>query len=73
MADEIDMTQDRIDNETALLVNDVCRCAAAIPQGEPGECYYCGEHFARVVVVTDPKTEDSVSSCGRCRDHRGIP
>lgn len=73
MADEIDATADRMDNELALTVRDACRVAAAIPKGQPGECHYCGEHFARVVTVTDPASGDKVESCGRCRDRRGIP
>lgn len=72
MADEIDATNDRMENETALLVADVSRKAACIPQGKPGECWYCGEEFSRVVEVTDPVTFDKVDSCGRCRDKRGI-
>ena len=46
--------------------------AAAIPKGYPGECFFCGEEFARVVEVTDPRSGERVDSCGRCRDARGI-
>jgi hypothetical protein len=68
MADEIDATNARVECETALLVNDVSRKAQAIPQGQQGECYYCGEEFSRVVFVA------SVNEfcCGRCRDKRGL-
>lgn len=32
--------------------------AQAMPTGEPGECEWCGEYFARLVN----------GACGRCRD-----
>lgn len=73
MADEIDATADRMDNELALTVANTCRIAAAIPKGHPGECFFCGEDFARVVEVTDPRSGERVDSCGRCRDARRIP
>lgn len=68
MADEIDVTNDRVESETALLVADVSRKAATIPTGQPGDCFYCGEHFARVVYVESVGEE----CCGRCRDKRGL-
>lgn len=68
MADEIDATNDRIETETALLVADACRQAAMIPTGEPGECFLCGEHFARVVFIASI----GESCCGKCRDKRGL-
>lgn len=46
--------------------------AFAIQPTRTGECDFCGEHFARVVEVTDPRTGEVVESCGRCRDRRGI-
>lgn len=68
VADEIDVTNDRLENETALVLADVCRKAAAIPAGQPGECSLCGEYFARVVLV------ESVGDycCAKCRDRRGL-
>lgn len=68
MADEIDATNDRVEAETALILADVSRKAAAIPAGQPGECYYCGEYFARVVLVRS--VDEHV--CGGCRDKRGL-
>lgn len=68
MADEIDVTNDRVENETALLVADVTRKAAMIPKGEPGECFYCGEYFARVVFIASINE----CACGKCRDKRGL-
>lgn len=72
MPDFIDETVERVDKETALIVGDLCKRAAMIPKGEPGECFYCGEDFARVVEVMDPATYETVCSCGRCRDKRGL-
>lgn len=72
MADEIDATADRIENEVSFTVGELCLKAAAIPAGYPGECFFCGEEFARVVEVTDPRSGERVDSCGRCRDARGI-
>lgn len=72
MTDEVEMTAERMEKEEALLVGDIQRKAKLIPKGEPGECYYCGEEFARVVEVVDPATYDKVCSCGRCRDKRGL-
>ncbi len=68
MADEVDATNDRIETETALLVADVSRKAAMIPTGEPGECFLCGEYFARVVFIASINE----SCCGKCRDKRGL-
>ena len=67
MADEVDTTNARMETESALVVAEICRCASCIPAGQPGECYYCGEFFSRVVT-----TEDGVDACGRCRDARGL-
>lgn len=72
MADEVDATAERMEKESALIEADMRRKAADIPKGEPGECWYCGEEFARVVEVIDPATENKVCSCGRCRDKRGL-
>jgi hypothetical protein len=72
MSDEIDATNERMEKESALIEADMRRKATEIPKGAPGECYFCGEDFARVVEVIDPVTEAKVCSCGRCRDRRGI-
>lgn len=68
MADEIDMTQDRIESEQALLIADIQHKAADIPEGEPGECFYCGEWLSRVVWIA----AIDEFCCGRCRDRRGL-
>lgn len=73
MADEVDQTADRIENELSFKVGELCRKAAAIPAGHPGECHYCGEHFARVVTVAyEPFDHLPIDACGRCRDRRGL-
>lgn len=72
MADEIDATTERVEKETSLFVANACRIAANIPKGHPGDCFFCGEEFSRVVEVKDPQTGDTVDACGRCRDRRGI-
>lgn len=72
MADPIDQTADRMEVEADLSIRKICQQAAAIPPGRPGDCFYCGEYFPRVIFVTDPRTGESVESCGRCRDKRGI-
>lgn len=72
MSDEVDLTNDRIAADVARDVGEICRKASSIPKGEPGECHYCGEEFARVVEVIDPVTEDKVCACGRCRDKRKL-
>lgn len=71
MADEVDKTSERMDNELSLTVADLCRRAAEIPAGRAGDCYYCGEHFPRVVEVRCPVIGAMVEACGRCRDRRG--
>ena len=72
MADDADVTAERTQLEESIIVADICRQAAAIPAGEAGECWYCGEEFSRVVTVIDPASFDSVSACGRCRDIRKL-
>ena len=58
MSDEVDRAQDleRMSNEDALQA--ARKKAQAMPTGEPGECEWCGEYFARLVN----------GACGRCRD-----
>lgn len=58
MSDEADRAQDleRMSNEDALRA--AREKAQAMPTGEPGECEWCGEYFARLVN----------GACGRCRD-----
>lgn len=68
MADDVDVTNERMIKESDMFVADIRRQAAAIPQGQAGECGLCGETFARLVYI------DSVEAycCCRCRDKRGL-
>ena len=72
MADEIDITNERVESETALLVADAARKAASIPKGYAGECFYCGEEKARVIPVFIEATQQQEDVCGGCRDKRGL-
>lgn len=55
MADEIDVA-----NERAELYRQAAVRAAArpIPQGQPGECYDCGEYHVRLVGGVCPLCRD---------------
>jgi len=68
MSDEIDATNERVEKESALIVGDICRRAQEIPKGQPGECFQCGEYFARVVFIES----HNALFCARCRDKRGL-
>lgn len=65
MADVVDMT-----DETESILRDkqvaaISAAAANIPKGRAGDCFYCGDHFER--LVGEPP------GCGRCRDKRHLP
>ena len=72
MADDADRAGDRIEFEEAVRERNAQQAASQFITGAPGECYYCGEDFKRVIDVVDPTTDDVVKSCGRCRDKRGL-
>lgn len=63
MADEAD----RASHDTQVLEDAnivlIREQAAKIPNGVPGECLNCGEHFERLVR----------GHCGRCRDLLKLP
>lgn len=60
MADEADITQDRLEREQVLLQRaEPYRLA----EGVPGDCELCGEESKRLVH----------GACARCRDRRGLP
>ena len=71
MADEIDLSNDRIlhdtDREVARIADrEVARIAeeaAKIPPGEPGDCDLCGEWSGRLVGGV----------CAPCRDRHKLP
>lgn len=58
MPDIIDVANEYAAIETESSLAAVRRAAAAIPEGEPGECEDCGEESPRLV--------DRL--CARCRD-----
>lgn len=58
MPDIIDIANDYAAIEAESSLAAVRRAAAAIPEGEPGECELCGEWSARLVR----------GACAPCRD-----
>lgn len=58
MADEVDVTGDRLEKEMGIVEEAIRRAAAEIPVGEPGECDHCGEFTQRLVG----------GACAPCRD-----
>ena len=56
--DDADKASDHIDATERQIIAAERAKAARMPVGDPGECEYCGEHFARLVN----------RACGRCRD-----
>lgn len=70
MADELDLTSDRIEFDTQIDIRNICDKAKTIPKGQEGDCNLCGEHFSRVVAVE--KNGETVLACGRCRDKHGL-
>jgi hypothetical protein len=58
--DDADRAADMIEDAERDALRRASRLASTMPVGEPGECSYCGEYFARLVN----------DACGRCRDKR---
>lgn len=58
MADEADVSDVRQEAQTSGRINEIRRAAAEIPEGEPGECWHCGEWSGRLVD----------GACAPCRD-----
>ncbi len=56
MADEADLANDHIEQETALRLRQVV--GYTIPAGAPGVCGYCAEESARLIN----------GACAPCRD-----
>lgn len=56
--DDVDFVQEKQEKIHEARLERARLRAAEIPQGEPGECDYCGEYFTRLVN----------GACGRCRD-----
>ena len=63
MADEADKTADRMEVEESANIAEICRKAAEIPKGVPGECERCGEDMPRLINGV----------CAPCRDRHKLP
>ena len=63
MADEGDLTNDRIEILEAATIADIRDAAARIPKGVEGDCQHCGEFSKRIVR----------NACAPCRDRLGLP
>lgn len=63
MADEIDHANARAEADTERAIADVRKAAAAIPQGEAGDCDFCGEYCSRLVG----------GACAPCRTKWRLP
>jgi hypothetical protein len=61
--DDADRAQSDIDKLGKSDVDRVRTRASLIPNGEPGECDYCGEQSLRLVC----------GNCARCRDKYKLP
>lgn len=61
MADEIDITNERIERETAMRLARVRNYQ--LPAGNAGDCDLCGEWSGRLVGGV----------CAPCRDRHGLP
>lgn len=58
MTDEIDLAQQREQEDTERALAAARMTCAAIPEGEPGDCEMCGEWSGRLVD----------GACAPCRD-----
>lgn len=61
--DDLDLSQEKQEKLDEARLRKARALAQAIPEGEPGECEYCGGHFVRLVNGV----------CGRCRDEFKLP
>lgn len=63
MADIADVTAEEMEVWEAANIAEICRKAAAIPKGKPGECDLCGEDMPRLINGV----------CAPCRDKFKLP
>lgn len=63
MADEADVTEERMEKEQAICLAELHRAAVGMPPGRAGECERCGEESPRLVYGV----------CARCRDKWRLP
>ena len=59
MADLADIAGLKAEQESDLAEREIRARAARIPKGEAGECFSCGEYYARIVE----------GKCAECRDY----
>ena len=63
MADEVDMTSEKMEFFDAAHIAEIREKASRIPVGVAGECIHCEEHSLRLVG----------GACAPCRDRLGLP
>lgn len=66
MADDADLTEERMEFDNSITVKNVCKEALKIKQGVQGICFFCDTEFKRVIEVT--LEGDLYLACGKCRD-----
>ena len=69
MTDIIDVANEYAAIETESSLAAVRRAAAAIPEGEPGECADCGEESQRLVERLCARCRERIDEA-RCRNGR---
>lgn len=70
MADELELTEERIEFDRQVDIQKIRDQAAKFDKGQEGECFLCGEWFARVVKTE--KAGEIIECCGKCRDKHGL-
>ena len=58
MADEVDLANDLLEGQNSQRIAEISKRAAAIPEGKPGDCEFCGSWSGRLVG----------GACAPCRD-----
>lgn len=70
MADDVDITNDRINFDVQVDIINICEQAKKFDTGSAGDCDLCGETYSRLVTTT--KDDELVRACGKCRDKHGL-
>lgn len=71
MADELELTDERVAFDREVDILHIRERAAKFDKGHEGECYLCGEWMSRVIQV-EHKTGKMIDACGGCRDKYGL-